>query len=312
MLDGDIRLDLHNPRQIVRKAFQHQTTAHIPKGELWLGTDLLKKVGLEDNLEGHLELIKRLRMDLLCLPISTDAIYNKTLGYRYFTINDLKEAPRLTDLFVMAVIDGPFQRLTEEQGLINLLSLWIRGRDNILEQYNQARRKIEDLLAQALETHVDAVIIAEDLAGEQGPLISPADIHEYFSPFYVKAVSEIHKKEIYTLFHSCGKINALVPELVSYGFDGLAAVQHRSNDLISFKKAHGSNLTIMAGIDADLLETEKISFSALDQYRQLLRSLAPGGGLILSSCTGLYSDDYYDRIQELYHIADDTLIKDHI
>ena len=295
-----------NSKNIVHKAFRHQPTPRIPRGELWLGTELLKKADLEDNLKGHIELIKRLGLDLICLPISADTTYNKILGYRYFTPNDLKKASQLTDLFVMAILDGPFQRLTEMYGLMKFLAGWMRERDKIINQYKQEQRGIEDLLDQILETYADAVIIAEDLAGEQGPLISPDEIQEYFFPFHTQAVSKIHEKQSYALLHSCGKIMTLLPQIVSHEFDGLAAIQHRTNDLISLKKIYGSRLTIMAGIDADLLEMEEISPSSLEQYQKVLQAFALGGGFILTSSTGLYSGNHIVRIQDLYGVLDDA------
>jgi hypothetical protein len=93
--------------------------------------------------------------------------------------------------------------------------------------------------------------------------------------------------------------------LVSYGFDGLAAIQHRSNDLISIKEKFGSSLTLMAGIDAEILEAREISVSGLEEYKRLIQSLSSGGGFIICSSSGLYSGDFLERIQELYRIADE-------
>ena len=296
---------MSNSKDIVQKAFQHQPTTRIPKGELWLGAELFKIAKLEDNLQGHIELIERLGQNLICLPISNEVTINRTLGYQYFTINDLTEASQITDLFLIAILDGPFQQLTEKYGLMKLLTGWMRERDMIIEQYKQEEKKFQKLLAQVLEAHIDAVVIAEDLAGEQGPLLNPDEMQEYFFDFYVQAVSEIHRKPSYALLHSCGKITTLLPQIVLYGFDGLAAIQHQANDLINLKKQYGSRLTIMAGIEANLFEKEKIPPSSLAQYKNILQSFAPDGGFILSSSTGLYASNFIDRIQELYRIADD-------
>ena len=177
---------MSNSKDIVQKAFQHQPTTRIPKGELWLGAELFKIAKLEDNLQGHIELIERLGQNLICLPISNEVTINRTLGYQYFTINDLTEASQITDLFLIAILDGPFQQLTEKYGLMKLLTGWMRERDMIIEQYKQEEKKFQKLLAQVLEAHIDAVVIAEDLAGEQGPLLNPDEIQEYFSDFYAQ------------------------------------------------------------------------------------------------------------------------------
>ncbi len=295
---------MDNSVDIVKKAFEHRSTGRPPRGELWLGTGFLKKANLEDNLEGHVALIKRLGQDILCLPLSHDLSLNKTLGYRYFSLEELEEASRMSDLFLIALIEGPFQRLAQEKGLMEILTGWKRERHEVAKAYEKERAGVDILIKQCLELSVDAVIIADDLAGERSPFIDPSDIQDLFSPFYSQAVSEIHGVHSYALFHSCGNITMLIPHLVSYGFDGLAAIQHRPNDLISLKETYGSRLTLMAGIEAEFLETGEMSFSGLREYERLVRFLSPGGGFIICSCSGLYSGDFLERVQELYRIAD--------
>jgi hypothetical protein len=122
----------------VKRAFEHQftgRTGRIPKGELWLETDLFKKANLEDNLKGHLALIKHLGQDLPCLPLSNNISMNKDLGYRYFSLKELEEASRMSDLFLTAVIDGPFQRLAEKKGLMKILTRWKRERHEVGKAY---------------------------------------------------------------------------------------------------------------------------------------------------------------------------------
>jgi hypothetical protein len=288
----------------VRKAFEHGSAGRLPRGELWLGTDLFRKANLEDNLKGHLSLIERLGQDILCLPISNGISMNAAYGYRYFSLKELEEAPR-SDLFVMAVINGPFQRLTEKKGLMKILSAWKQEQLEVPDEYEKEWIEVDILIERCLELSVDAIIIADDLAGERFTFIDQREIQDIFSPFYTKAVSEIHRGHSYALFHSCGNITGLIPQLVSDGFDGLAAIQHRANDLIFIKEKYGSRLTLMAGIEVEILEATEISLSGLKEYERLIQYLSPGGGFILCSSSGLYSNDFLERVQELYRIADE-------
>jgi hypothetical protein len=61
----------------------------------------------------------------------------------------------------------------------------------------------------------------------------------------------------------------------------------------------------MAGIEAEVLELRNMSISNLKEFKRLLKSLTPSGGFVLCSCSGLYSVDFLERIQELYRIADE-------
>jgi hypothetical protein len=295
---------MYNSVETVRNAFEHQSAGPPPRGELWLGTELLKKANLEDTLEGHLALIERLGQDIMCLPLSNERGTNENLGYRYFDLQELEEASGINNLFVMALIDGPFQRLVDKRGLMNVLHGWRRERQEFKKAYEQERAAVDVLIRRSLELPIGAVVIADDVAGERAPFASPDDVQELCAPFYTQAVSEIHSGHAYALLHSCGNITRLIPRLVSYGFDGLAAIQHRTNDLITLKKRYGSTLTFMAGIEAEVLETEELSSSDRKEYESIVRALAPGGGFVICSSSGLYADHFLARMQEFYHIAD--------
>jgi hypothetical protein len=295
---------MDNSVDTVTKAFEHLSPSRLPRGELWLGTDLLKRANLDDNVEGHHQLVKRLGQNIICLPLSRDRLMNKALGYRYFNLQELEEASRINDLFVMALIDGPFQRLAEKSGLMKILTGWSRERHECAKAYEKERAAVDVLIRQSRELSINAIIIADDVAGEHAPFIDPADVQRLFSPFYTQAVSEIHGGHAYALFHSCGNITRLIPQLISYGFDGLAAIQHRSNNLISLKNQYGSSLTLMAGIEAEMLAAEEMPLSDLKEYERLIQALAPSGGFILCSSSGLYAGRFFERVQELYRIAD--------
>ena len=63
----------------------------------------------------------------------------------------------------------------------------------------------------------------------------------------------------------------------------------------------------MAGIEGEILEEGEISLTGLKQYKRLVRALTPDGGFILCSCSGLYSGNFLEGVQELYKIADEQI-----
>ena len=289
-------------RNRIKAAFQHLQTEHLPKGELWLGADILRKAGLEDNLEGRLHLVKRLKHHMICLSTARGPCMDEALGYRYFPVSAIQEVLDTTDLFVMAVIDGPFQRLVGKKGLMKVLTGWVSERETFLKTYGNERADVEDLLDRCLEHRVHGVVIADDFAGDQGTFFHPQDINRFASSFYDRAVSKIHAAHAFALFHSCGNISKIIPQLLSNGFDGLAAVQDRTNDLVSLKAQYGSQLVLMAGIEGEILDKEGLSPSDLENLGGRLHSLFQGGGFILSSSCGLYSGRFLERIGAIYRL----------
>ncbi|WP_300463295.1 uroporphyrinogen decarboxylase family protein [Desulfobacula sp.] len=281
----------------------------IPRGELWLGTDLLKRAGYTDTLENHFRLVDQLGQDMICLPIADDTSHRPVLGYRYFDCRDLNQATRNRDRFVAAVVDGPFQELTNRMGLMAVLTGWVQKRPEMARAYAVEQTKVLELISGCLDQGVHAVVIAEDLAADQGLLMSPTDIGTLCSSFYTRAVPIIHEANARAFLHSCGNITQLITLIKTWQVDGLASVQHRANDLPGLRNALGSSLVIMAGIDAELLASDDPRPDVLKDFENLITSLAPGGGLILSSSCGLYSGDFFERIQRIYAMAD-RLVED--
>ncbi len=274
------------------------------KGELWLGSEILEAAGLEDDLHGHIELARRLGQHLVSLPVSREAHGDRSRGYRLFSPGDLGAASSMTELFLTAVIDGPFQALAGRYGLMEVLSGWVKERGRLLEAYGEECRRAQSLVEECLGQGPGAVVIADDLAGERGPFLGPRDVEEHVLGFHSRAAAEIRRQGAHGLFHSCGDIRMLLPGITSCGFDGLAGIQHRANGLVSLRSEYGPALSLMGGIDAELLEQDRLPPEALEDYKDLLRALFPGAGFILASSSGLYSGRFLRRISRLYETAD--------
>lgn len=293
------------PADIVKKAFKHQLSNRIPRGELWLGREIFKRLNLNDDISGHFKAVKILYQDIISFPLSEKVLEDNVTNYRYFSLKEIFEATKINDgLFLMIVIDGPFQRISRRIGLMNALSYLSRKWIEIKNEIEEECSNINFLIDECLDLPIDAFVIADDLAGEDNLFISPKLFNDIFSDFFSSLISKVRKKGLFALFHSCGDINQLVPRLISIGFDGLASIQDRSNDLLSLKERFGHILTLMGGIDSEILEAKDIQMDKLKEFETRLKMITKGGGFILSSASGLYRGDFIDRVKEIYKIAD--------
>jgi len=288
----------------IKAALGHQPVFPVPRAELWLGSELFQRAGLTDTVPNHFRLAEQLGQDMVCLPVTSDPAHVPDLGYRYFEIDDLAHVTRHGDGFVAVVVDGPFQALVNQKGLMEVLMDWVRQRQDLVAAYAAIHAQTIELIKRCMASGVHGVVIADDLSADRGPLISPGDIETLCGAFYLEAIQTIHSAGGTALIHCCGDIHPLVPLYKKWNIDGLAAVQHRTNDLVALKKTWGSPLVIMAGIDAELLDTDSPIASALTSFERLVGDLAPEGGLIIGSACGLYRGDFLPRIKSLYHHVD--------
>ena len=63
--------------------------------------------------------------DMVCLSVSDTKDYKPDLGYRYFDCAHIKRAAAVYDRPLFAVVDGPFQTMVNQMGLMRVLTDWI-------------------------------------------------------------------------------------------------------------------------------------------------------------------------------------------
>ena len=242
----------------------------LPRGELWLGTELLADAGFSDTPESHLRLADQLAHDLVCFPVALETRHKPDLGYRFFPYDELQSATRFASQKVAAVVDGPFQELVNRKGLIKVLTDWYRQPAALLDAYDRERSRVLELIQRCLEQGVDIVVIADDLAENQGAFLRPKDLESLCGDFYTRAVQLVHTAQVRAFWHCCGKITSLIPLIKNWRFDGLAAIQHSAGNLIFLSSALGPEVSILGGIENGLLDSDPPTPEAVDAFKNIV------------------------------------------
>ena len=270
----------------------------VPRGELWIGSAFLARAGLDDTLDNHFQIAAQLGQEMVCLPVLERSERNVQLGYRYFQPRELNHGLRDRTRFLATVIDGPFQRMVNQRGLMPVLMSWTEDRESTMAAYAHEEKIAMGLTLRCLAKGVDAIILADDLAGEKAPFINPLELNTVCTPFYSEAVAAIRAAGSFVFLHCCGNLGQLAPLIKSWDFDGLAAIQIGKNDLALLGKEIGGLL--IAGIEAALLETDVPPLDEMENLQRFVARFAKQGRLILSSSCGLYSSDFWGRLQRIY------------
>ncbi|MCJ7521679.1 MAG: hypothetical protein MUP21_05640 [Dehalococcoidia bacterium] len=286
----------------IRAVFEHCVPSHIPRGELWIMSQIFIDRQVEDDVDSHIALCREMGMDFVSVPVGEFQKYDS--GYRLFSPSDIRKAVE-TDLYVMAVLSGPFQRIVDKKGLHHTLADLagdiVEMGMAIVAEADGVRSLIEECIKQG----ANAIVIAEDLAYAMGTFFPPAAFREIIQPHYVRFVDAIRNNGSYAVFHSCGNITKLVPDIVSSGFDGLSCEQ-ACVDLFFIKREYGTRTTLLSGISSDLLEAGPVSVEDKRRFTGLVADLSEGGGLILVSSTGFYTSQMLSNARRLYDLADEA------
>ncbi len=281
----------------------YQSDKRIPRGEMWLGHGLFRELGWKDDLESRLRLCHDLAMDIVFLPVASLLPHNYLFNYRFFSPDDLRRLVTGSHgLLAGAIIDGPFQQLSQKIGLQRLLHQWLTP--GIAETLQEGAAEVGQLVSACLKCKPDALVIADDIAYHRSTFVNPRDLESLY-PFYRDWVHQAHEQGIPVLFHSDGNLSDIFSNLLACGFDGLAGCQLEYLELSALRERYKSRLVLLAGIPDNLLETEELDLNHKKQFAKFLADLTSAGHLVLCSSGGLSSARHLGKLRTFYRWADE-------
>ena len=126
----------------------------------------------------------------------------------------------------------------------------------------------------------DAFINSDDWGTQISTFISPQMYREYmFEP--MKRITDFaHSHGKYIDYHSCGKVETLVPQMVELGADMWEA--QRMNDLVKIKEIYGNQLPLQIPMDPEITTRPDVSDEEIIAYvRKYIEDFGQGGGLLV-------------------------------
>jgi uroporphyrinogen decarboxylase len=141
----------------------------------------------------------------------------------------------------------------------------LRGMENaFLDLYtneSEAQRLLEALADYLLgmvrlwgETSVSAMFLTDDWGSQNRLMISVEMWRKFFRPHYHRVFDEIHRLGKDIIFHSCGNVMGIIPELIELGVDVLDPIQPGAMDIAQVGRQFGGQISFCGGIDDQRLE----------------------------------------------------------
>jgi uroporphyrinogen decarboxylase len=142
----------------------------------------------------------------------------------------------------------------------------------------------EHLLAE-VGPYVQVVRICDDIAIQQGPMISPEMYRKRIKPLHKRLVECIRSRtDAFIMFHSDGAMREFLPDLIEIGIDIINPVQVSAQgmeDTAELKRQFGKDLTFWGGIcDSQRVLPFGTPEEVREEIRRRLDDLMPGGGFV--------------------------------
>jgi uroporphyrinogen decarboxylase len=244
----------------VQAAIRHQPGAGIPTGELTMDRSFMEALltgkgqgGLLESMNDTQILVEGCRLldhDLVCLQSHPDGPGSRDPSA------PLRHIARLVDedLFVFWLVDGAFQLTMSRHDFMTFMQAIATSPETVAREMENASGQVTACMAQGVIHGAHGVIIADDIAYQAGPYMSPEFGRRYLLPIWRRQTMAARGLNVPVFFHSDGNINRFVPLVVEAGFDGLQCIEPAAGmDIFSIKRTYGSRLCLMGNIDPSLL-----------------------------------------------------------
>jgi uroporphyrinogen decarboxylase len=154
---------------------------------------------------------------------------------------------------------------------------------------------------------VDVIMIGDDLAGQDGPLFSPAVYRELVKPRQKRLVQYIRSRTRAKIwYHSCGGCREYIPDLLDNGIHILNPVQTsaRNMDPTELKEHFGRRLVFWGGgCDAQHVLSRGGPEEVAEDVRRNLAAFKPGGGYVFNNVHNIQGEVSPENIVALFDTA---------
>ncbi|KPJ58737.1 MAG: hypothetical protein AMS15_07755 [Planctomycetes bacterium DG_23] len=151
---------------------------------------------------------------------------------------------------------------------------------------------------------VDIFMLGDDFGGQEGLLVSLAMWREFFVPGLGEFIAQAKSFGLKVMFHSCGSIKALIPDLIGLGVDILNPIQVRAKNMqpAVLKAEFGEKIAFHGAIDIQETLPRGTVDEVRAEVRRMKKALGPTG-YILAPTHNIQIDTPVENILAMYEEA---------
>lgn len=144
-----------------------------------------------------------------------------------------------------------------------------------------------EIVKRMIEWGEDGMIfMGDDFGFKNGLLMSPKYYQKYHFPWLKRICETAHKAGLKVFLHSCGDILEVFENILACGVDLIHPIEpttaNSDYDIFKLHQKYGDQITFVGNVSPQDL-ADKPTEAIEDYVKKLIKTLAPGGGFILSS-----------------------------
>lgn len=142
----------------------------------------------------------------------------------------------------------------------------------VLERIVDFYLRANEIFYRATAGKIHAVLIGNDLGTQLNTIISPESFREFVVPGIRQLTSQAHAHGLKVIYHSCGAVSSIIPDLVAAGADVVHPIQARAAGMSAeeLKAAYGTKYLYCGGVDVQDLMVRGTPDEVRREVRRLL------------------------------------------
>ena len=152
---------------------------------------------------------------------------------------------------------------------------------------------------EATRGRIDIFWALTDLGTQSGLLQSRETFHRFIAP-PIRTLAEMsHDNGVKFMFHSCGAVRELIPDLIELGVDILNPIQPECMDVAGLKRNFGKRLSFWGGLGTQTTMPFGTPAEVRTKVQWLAQTLGDGGGYLLAPTHYIEPDVPWENILAL-------------
>jgi uroporphyrinogen decarboxylase len=204
----------------------------------------------------------------------------------------------------MIFYNGIFEELRNLMGFETMAIKSIEEPDLIVDILERLTALAEHAVGLcAAHPSAGAVFYGEDMGFQGGTMLRPDFFRDHVLPRDRRIVEACHRNGKPFILHSCGKIEALMEDLIEYvGIDAIHSFQDKIEPIEQAYRKYGDRISLLGGVDVDLL-ARGTTDEVRARTRRILEACAPTGGIAIGSGNSVTN---YCKIENFYAMIEET------
>lgn len=209
---------------------------------------------------------------------------------------------------------GLFEMHQRVRGMENAMLdpfLFVENSDKLIGKLADLKIEFWDAALDELGDVVDIVGEGDDYGTQQSQLISPEQFRDYYKPHFSRVLSFIKQKapNVKLLFHSCGNVRPIIPDIIEMGADILNPVHVNATGMepVQLKKDFGKDIVFWGGgVDTQHILPSGTVDDVNDDVKKNIDALAPGGGFVFSTVHNIQAEVPPENIMAMWKTLMDS------